>query len=84
MTLKRRTAWRTLRSGCSFPEPREASSRSVLQHPPKVGSCLFVVAHQDRVDPERLRRRDIIFQIAHRSVFDKSYTIQAATKKERS
>lgn len=27
---------------------------------------------------------DIIFQIAHRSVFDKSYTIQAATKKERS
>ena len=30
------------------------------------------------------RLADIILQVAHRSVFDKAYTIQAATKKERS
>lgn len=30
------------------------------------------------------RLADIILQVAHRSVFDKGYTIQAATKKERS
>ena len=29
------------------------------------------------------RLADIILQVAHRSVFDKSYTIQAAVKKER-